>query len=125
PGTHGGDKRGIVHREGSPHNVLLSREGDVKLADCGIAKAIGRREKSVSGVIKGKLSYMSPEQSQGTALDARSDLFSVGTLLYQLTTGKKPFDAASDVEVLLGIRKGKFEKPSSIVKGFNTDVERL
>ena len=60
--------------------MLLSREGEVKLADFGIAKAIGKREKSATGVIKGKFAYMSPEQSMGAELDARSDLFSVGTL---------------------------------------------
>src|SRR4051812_49193813 len=70
---------GIVHRDVSPQNVLISREGEVKLADFGIAKAIGRREKSVTGVIKGKFAYMSPEQSIGSELDARSDLFSVET----------------------------------------------
>jgi serine/threonine-protein kinase len=116
---------GIVHRDVSPQNVLISREGDVKLADFGIAKAVGRREKSVSGVIKGKISYMSPEQSQGTELDARSDLFSVGTLLYLMTVGKKPFEGSTDVETLLDIRKARYERPSEAAKGFNADVERV
>ena len=116
---------GIVHRDVSPQNVLISREGDVKLADFGIAKAVGRREKSVSGVIKGKISYMSPEQSQGTDLDARSDLFSVGTLLYLMTVGKKPFEGSTDVETLLDIRKARYERPSEAAKGFNADVERV
>lgn len=120
-----GKDLGIVHRDVSPHNVLISHEGEVKLADFGIAKAVGRREKSVSGVIKGKIAYMSPEQSTGGDLDERSDLFSVGTLLYLLTVGKKPFDAPSDVEVLLAIRKSKYPKPSDVVKTFNPDVERL
>jgi serine/threonine protein kinase len=116
---------GIVHRDVSPQNVLISREGEVKLADFGIAKAIGRREKSVTGVIKGKFAYMSPEQSIGGELDARSDLFSVGTVLYILTTGKKPFDGEADLDVLMQVRKGRFEKPSELVKDFNPDVERF
>jgi serine/threonine-protein kinase len=115
----------IVHRDVSPQNVLISREGDVKLADFGIAKASHRRERSATGVIKGKFAYMSPEQALGQELDARSDLFSVGTLLYLLTTGKKPFDAANDVDVLMKVRKARYEKPSEIVKDFNEDVERF
>src|SRR6185369_7644677 len=116
---------GIVHRDVSPQNVLISREGEVKLADFGIAKAIGRREKSVTGVIKGKFAYMSPEQSIGGELDARSDLFSVGTVLYILTTGKKPFDGDADLDVLMQVRKGRYEKPSELVKDFNPEVERF
>jgi serine/threonine protein kinase len=116
---------GIVHRDVSPQNVLISREGEVKLADFGIAKAIGRREKSVTGVIKGKFAYMSPEQSIGGELDARSDLFSVGTVLYILTTGKKPFDGDADLDVLMQVRKGRFEKPSELVKDLNPEVEKF
>ena len=122
---HRGKSLDIVHRDVTPHNVLLSREGEVKLADFGIAKATSRREKSATGVIKGKFSYMSPEQSIGGDMDHRSDLFSVGTLLYILTTGKKPFDGVTDMDVLMQVRKAKFEKPSEIVKDFNPDVERF
>jgi serine/threonine protein kinase len=120
-----GKALGIVHRDVNPQNVLVSREGEVKLADFGIAKAINRTEKSATGVIKGKFAYMSPEQSIGAELDARSDLFSVGTLLYVLTTGKKPFQGATDMEVLMQVRKARYEKPSEIVRGFNPDVERF
>jgi serine/threonine protein kinase len=116
---------GIVHRDVTPQNVLLSREGEVKLADFGIAKAIGRREKSATGVIKGKFAYMSPEQSLGEDLDARSDLFSVGTLLYILTTGRKPFEGPTDLDVLMQVRKARYEKPSVLVKDFNPEVERF
>jgi serine/threonine protein kinase len=120
-----GKALGIVHRDVNPQNVLLSREGEVKLADFGIAKAIGKREKSATGVIKGKFAYMSPEQSIGSELDARSDLFSVGTLLYILTTGKKPFEGATDLDVLMQVRKARYDKPSELVKDFNPDVERF
>jgi eukaryotic-like serine/threonine-protein kinase len=115
----------IVHRDVGPQNVLLSREGEVKLADFGIAKAIGKQEKSATGVIKGKFAYMSPEQSIGAELDARSDLFSVGTLLYILTTGKKPFDGPTDLDVLMQVRKARYDKPSELVKDFNPEVERF
>ena len=116
---------GIVHRDVTPQNVLLSREGEVKLADFGIAKAIGKTEKSATGIIKGKFAYMSPEQSVGGELDARSDLFSVGTMLYVLTTGRKPFDGPTDLDVLMQVRKARFEKPSEIVKDFNPEIERF
>jgi eukaryotic-like serine/threonine-protein kinase len=121
----GGRALNIVHRDVGPQNVLLSREGEVKLSDFGIAKAVTRREKSASGVIKGKFAYMSPEQANGLELDARSDLFSVGTLLYLLTTGRKPFEADSDVDVLMLVRNARYEKPSVAVKDFNPDVERF
>jgi serine/threonine-protein kinase len=120
-----GQALGIVHRDVTPQNVLLSREGEVKLADFGIAKAIGKREKSVTGVIKGKFAYMSPEQSIGAELDERSDLFSVGTVLYVLTTGRKPFEGTNDLDVLMQVRKARYEKPSAIIKDFNPEVERF
>jgi serine/threonine-protein kinase len=123
--TQNGQPLEIVHRDVSPQNVLVSREGEVKLADFGIAKVVGRREKSITGVIKGKIAYMSPEQSIGADLDARSDLFAVGTLLYLLTVGKRPFDAPTDAELLIAIRKGKYAKPRSVIKSFNPAVERV
>ena len=120
-----GQPLGIVHRDVTPQNVLLSREGEVKLSDFGIAKAVNRREKSATGVIKGKFAYMSPEQSIGSDLDARSDLFAVGTLLYLLTTGRKPFEGDTDFDVLMKVRKARYPKPSTVVKDFNLDVERF
>jgi serine/threonine-protein kinase len=120
-----GKPLGIVHRDVTPQNVLISQHGEVKLADFGIAKAVGKSERSATGVIKGKFAYMSPEQSAARPLDARSDLFSVGTLLYLLTTGKKPFDGATDTDVIMQVRRAKPEKPSTVVRDMNVDVERV
>ena len=120
-----GKPLGIVHRDVTPQNVLISQHGEVKLADFGIAKAIGKSERSATGIIKGKFAYMSPEQSQALPLDARSDLFSVGTVLYLLTTGKKPFDGATDADVIMQVRRARPEKPSTVVRDLNPDVERL
>src|SRR5262252_6891711 len=120
-----GKPLGIVHRDVTPQNVLISQQGEVKLADFGIAKAVGKTEKSSTGVIKGKFAYMSPEQSQALPLDARSDLFSVGTVLYLLVTGRKPFDGPTDSDVIMQVRRARPDKPSSLVRDLNPDVERL
>jgi serine/threonine protein kinase len=116
---------GIVHRDVTPQNVLISQQGEVKLADFGIAKAVGKSEKSATGIIKGKFAYMSPEQSEARPLDGRSDLFSVGTVLYLLVTGRKPFDGATDADVIMQVRRARPEKPSTLVRDLNPDVERL
>jgi serine/threonine-protein kinase len=114
--TRDGKALGIVHRDISPHNVLVSEQGEVKLTDFGIAKAMGRRERTGAGIIKGKLAFMSPEQASGHALDARSDLFSVGTMLYLMTTGRRPFEAPTDLEAILRVRQADFPSPETIKK---------
>jgi len=80
----------IVHRDVSPHNIICSREGGVKLTDFGIAKAVGKAMVTEVGVVKGKVHYMSPEQYTGEKVDHRSDVYSLGVVLYQLSTGKLP-----------------------------------
>jgi len=120
-----GKPLGIVHRDVTPQNVLLSQHGEVKLADFGIAKAVDRSEKSATGIIKGKFAYMSPEQTRAGPLDARSDLFAVGTVLYLLTTGKKPFDGPTDLDVIMQVRRARPAKPSTVIKELNPDVERF
>ncbi len=109
--TAGGNHLGIVHRDISPHNVLVSLQGEVKLTDFGIAKATIRREQTGQGIIKGKLAFMSPEQASGMPIDARSDLFSVGTMLYLMTTGVRPFEAPTDLESILRVQQCQFSRP--------------
>ncbi|MES1164869.1 MAG: serine/threonine-protein kinase [Verrucomicrobiota bacterium] len=106
-----GKPLGIVHRDISPNNVLVSAEGEVKLADFGIAKAQRKREQTAAGVIKGKVAYMSPEQAQGAAIDRRSDIFSVGSMLYRMVTDRLPFEATNDLESLLRVQKADFPPP--------------
>jgi serine/threonine protein kinase len=116
---------GIVHRDISPHNVLISEEGEVKLTDFGIAKAMGRREHTGQGIIKGKLAFMSPEQASGEELDARSDLFSVGTMLYLLFTGRRPFEAPTDLEIVLRVRQCSFKPPAEIKPDLPPAIAKL
>lgn len=81
---------GLVHRDVTPHNVLLSCEGNVKLADFGVARAFDRERWTRTGLVKGKLAYVSPEQARGEQLDVRSDLFALGVLLFELLCGRRP-----------------------------------
>ena len=102
-----GNSLNIVHRDVSPSNVLLSYNGDVKLCDFGIAKASGSRSQTKTGVIKGKVKYMSPEQAMGRKLDSRSDLFSLGTLMYEMLTLQAPFTATTEIELLFAVRDAR------------------
>ncbi len=95
---------GLVHRDVSPSNILLSRAGEVKLADFGVAKATMLADITQSGVVKGKYAYMSPEQARGEALSAASDQFGLGVTLAELLTGVRPFDGAGPMETLERVR---------------------
>lgn len=94
----------IVHRDVSPQNILISFEGEVKIVDFGIAKATMNISHTMAGILKGKIAYMSPEQAMGKQIDARTDLFSLGILLYEALSGKKLFTGDSQFEVLKKIR---------------------
>ncbi|MBF0107194.1 MAG: serine/threonine protein kinase [Deltaproteobacteria bacterium] len=95
-----GEPLHIVHRDISPQNVLVSFEGDVKITDFGIARIRGRSQETQDGVLKGKFSYMSPEQALGQKTDSRSDIFSLGALFYELLTGSKCFDGDNDLDTI-------------------------
>jgi len=113
----------IVHRDVNPANIFLSHEGEVKVGDFGLAKARDNLDRSDAGIIKGKVSYLSPEQAHGQTLDHRSDIFSLGTTLYEMCCGSRPFDGPSDVEVVMQIRECRFPPPSELMPGFNPDLE--
>jgi len=103
-----GAPMGLVHRDISVENVLCTRDGEVKIADFGIAKARTNRALTGPGIMKGKIGSMSPEQVLGRPLDGRSDLFSVGVVLYRMLTARAPFEAPTDAEVLVMTTKGEF-----------------
>ncbi len=119
----GGAPLEIVHRDVSPQNVLLSFEGVVKIADFGIASA--RLVDEELGVLKGKFGYMSPEQARGERVDRRSDLYSLGVILWECLTGR-PLHGGLGGEALLDIvRSGKIEPPSTYVRDLPEDLESI
>lgn len=98
-----GEILGLVHRDLTPGNILVSFEGVVKIADFGIAKAKSRLTETSAGVMKGKPAYMAPEQARGGDIDRRADLFSVGVILYELLAGKRPWAGGDDLETLIAM----------------------
>jgi serine/threonine protein kinase/DNA-binding response OmpR family regulator len=116
----------IVHRDISPPNILLSLNGDIKITDFGVSKASIKIHQTISGALKGKLLYMSPEQAKGEKnIDHRSDLYSVGVLLFELITRKKLFMDNSEMGVLKKVQNGKIINPSEVVKDINRELERI
>jgi serine/threonine protein kinase len=109
-----GNPFGIVHRDISPSNILLSYEGEVKIADFGIAKAESNAYQTRDGVLKGKFEYMSPEQAQGVEFDHRSDLFSLGILLWETLTGRRLFKTESETATLTKVREARIDSPDAI-----------
>ncbi|NVI98026.1 serine/threonine protein kinase [Myxococcus sp. AM009] len=107
-----GNPLNIVHRDVSPENIVVAFDGSVKILDFGIAKAANQMEQTRNGEIKGKLSYMSPEQCLGKPLDCRSDVFSLGVVLYEWLTGFKLFTGESEAAVMRSITDGKIYAPS-------------
>ncbi|WNG57699.1 protein kinase [Archangium gephyra] len=94
---------GLIHRDVSPDNILVSHQGAVKVVDFGIAKAADQGHRTQTGVIKGKLAYMPPEQLRGAPLDRRVDVYALGMVLYELLTGHKPFDATTEASMVQAI----------------------
>ena len=120
-----GREMALVHRDVSPQNVLISFDGDVKLCDFGIAKAVSKVGQTQMGALKGKLQYMSPEQARGAQVDARSDIFSLGAVLFEMLTGQRLFDGDSEMSVLEAVRQVKVRPPSQVVPTIPREIDDI
>jgi serine/threonine protein kinase len=116
----------FVHRDVSPSNVLVGYEGAIKLVDFGIARAnLTGAARTRTGFKRGKAPYLSPEQCRGEVVDHRTDLFSLGTMLYELTVGYRPFRGASDFEVMEAIVQCEPDPPSAIVRDYPRRLDEI
>ncbi len=104
----------LVHRDMSPHNLMVGFDGRVKVLDFGVAKVRTQRTVTLPGIVKGKPLYMSPEQARGERLDARSDLFAMGLILYEALTGKRPFDKGEEMASMYAICDEELHRPERI-----------
>ncbi len=120
-----GNPLNIVHRDLTPENVLVGFNGTVKIVDFGIAKASTQLGQTRAGEIKGKLSYMSPEQAMGHQLDHRSDIFSLGAVMYEWITGYRLFTGENEMAILKSIIDGKIYPPSYFKEDVPEQVERI
>jgi serine/threonine protein kinase len=111
-----GQSAGVVHRDLSPTNIIVSYEGQVKLIDFGLAKAVGRAQQTNVDALKKKLGYMSPEMVKGRPLDARSDIFGVGVCLYEMVTGRRLFAGKDDLATLGMVTRASVPPPSALLE---------
>jgi eukaryotic-like serine/threonine-protein kinase len=123
------DKNGkllnLVHRDVTPHNLFLTYDGAVKVVDFGIAKVTGRLSNTRAGTLKGKLAYMSPEQVRGASVDRRTDVFALGVVLWELTTGRRLFRMESDLETLERVQACVVPPPSTVVENYPVELEAI
>ncbi|HEX3763285.1 MAG TPA: serine/threonine-protein kinase [Kofleriaceae bacterium] len=119
-----GKPMSLVHRDVSPSNVLLSRAGEVKLTDFGIAKR-AEQESTGHGAVRGKFAYISPEQARNEHIEPRSDVFSVGILLWELVTSRRLFSGLSDMEALRAVREAQVPRPREFDAKLSPDIDAL
>jgi serine/threonine protein kinase len=112
--TPSGERLGLVHRDVTPSNILIGYDGSVKIVDFGMAKAVARSNTTSTGVLKGKASYMSPEQCTGKPIDRRTDIFCLGIVLFELITAQRLFKGVNEFMTMAAIVEGQIPKPSSL-----------
>jgi len=120
-------KLGIVHRDIKPENILVSKEGRIKIADFGLARGalLGNTMTAESSVILGSVSYLSPEQVQRGVADARSDIYSLGIVLFEILTGQKPYQGEDPVQVAIKHVNERVPAPSTIKPGLSIEIDQL
>ena len=116
---------GVVHRDATPHNLLLGTDGSVRLTDFGIAKAAERSVHTATGLAKGKFRYMAPEQARGGAIDRRVDVFAMGIVAWELLAGERLFRAEADAQILLEIADGNYRTLSSVDASIPPELESI
>jgi serine/threonine-protein kinase len=116
---------GLIHRDISPQNIMVGYNGGIELIDFGIAKAAGKVSHTMTGAIKGKYAYMSPEQALGEELDKRSDVFGLGIVFFEILTGQRAFKKENDTATLRAVVDAKIASPSSLVKGMPRALDAI
>jgi eukaryotic-like serine/threonine-protein kinase len=112
----------VIHRDATPSNIHLTYDGAVKLIDFGLVRARRRVTRSAEGIVKGKVPYLSPEQIGLRDVDHRSDLYTLGSALWEMTTGRRLWKRDTDIETLLAIRSGVVPDPTSFVEGYPDEL---
>jgi serine/threonine-protein kinase len=116
---------GIVHRDISPPNILLSKNGEIKLVDFGLAKANSQIESTDPGVVKGKFSYLSPEAASGRDVDHRADIFAVGIILWELFTGRRLFYGETDYQTVELVRQARVPSIAALNPEIDAEIEQV
>jgi eukaryotic-like serine/threonine-protein kinase len=115
----------IIHRDMSPPNVLITKHGEVKIVDFGLAKATSQLEKSEAGIIKGKFGYLSPEAAQGQVIDQRTDIFAVGIILWEMLSGRRLFYGETDFATVKLVQEAKIPALRSLNPGVPVELEQI
>jgi serine/threonine-protein kinase len=123
--TDAGQKLEVIHRDVNPSNIFVTYDGQPKVIDFGLAKAANRISKTAAGVLKGKLAYMSPEQALGQRIDRRTDVFALGTTLWELTVDRRLFKQADDVSTLKAVHEALVPDPRTLVMGYPEQLWRV
>lgn len=123
--TADGEPLRIVHRDISLSNIMVGYDGSVKVVDFGIASTAIASVHTMPGVVRGKASYMSPEQCLGNRVDYRTDIFALGIVLYELATGTRCFQGKTDFDRMLAVVRGDYVQPSNLIPEFPLDLERI